>query len=101
MYASLPLISTADERYASGDLDFILERVNAAVIGPGLSRDPIYVDLALKICEYLAEKKTPMIFDGVYLAIPILTLGWYSSFPNTPPSLRKMSFCDNTKRSRA
>lgn len=97
---SFPLI-LADERYISGELDFILERVNAAVVGPGLSRDSTYVDVALKICERLAKKKTPIVFDGVLLPIVIVNLGRYLSFPISSRSLQKLSICDYPKCSRA
>ena len=66
----------ADERYHTAELEFVFQRVNAAVVGPGLSRDPACIDSALEICDRLVEMKTPIVFDGVQYTLEFDALAY-------------------------
>lgn len=46
-------------------MDFILDRITALVVGPGLSRDSQLMDCALNIIDRLPKKDIPLILDGV------------------------------------
>ena len=86
---------TADS--IAAEIEKLLERLHAVVIGPGLGRDTLMQETAAKVIRIVREKKMPLVLDadGLFLVQnhPEIING-YASAVLTPNVMEFKRLCD-------